>query len=88
VAAYRYSVQGQVQGVGYRYFALRQANTLGLSGYARNRSDGSVEVVAEGTDAALVDFEGRLREGPAFASVSTVEREPIPPRGDSGFQIR
>jgi len=67
VPAYRYIVQGEVQGVGYRYFVLRQADALGIAGFARNRSDGSVEVVAEGGEQALLDLEGRLREGPAPA---------------------
>ncbi len=54
--AYRYVVRGVVQGVGYRYFVLRQAVTLGLAGYARNCGDGSVEVVAEGEARALADL--------------------------------
>jgi acylphosphatase len=88
VPAYRYVVSGRVQGVGYRYFVLRQADVLGVSGFALNRADGSVEVVAEGTDAALGDFEARLREGPSFAAVENVEREAIAERGSSGFHIR
>jgi len=88
VPAYRYVVQGRVQGVGYRYFVLRQADALGVSGFARNRVDGAVEVVAEGKDAALADFEARLREGPAFAEVANVEREAIAERGSGGFHIR
>jgi acylphosphatase len=74
--------------VGYRYFVLRQAGVLGVSGFARNLADGSVEVVAEGTEAALADFEARLREGPSFAGVENVEREAIAERGSSGFHIR
>ena len=86
--AYRYVVQGRVQGVGYRYFILRQADALGVSGFARNLADGAVEVLAEGTGAALADFEARLREGPAFAEVASVEREASSDRGSSGFHIR
>ena len=86
--AYRYVVQGRVQGVGYRYFVVRQADALGVSGYARNRADGSVEVVAEGSEAAVADFEARLREGPSFAEVTNVEREAVAERGSSGFHIR
>ena len=86
--AYRYLVRGRVQGVGYRYFVLRQAGALGVTGFARNRADGAVEVVAEGTDDALAGLEGRLREGPAFAEVTDVERETIEPRGDAGFHVR
>jgi acylphosphatase len=88
VPAYRYVVQGRVQGVGYRYFVLRQADALGVSGYARNRADGSVEVVAEGSEAAMGDFEARLREGPSFAEVKNLEKEPIAERGSSGFHVR
>ena len=86
--AYRYVVAGRVQGVGYRYFVLRQAEALGVSGYARNRADGSVEVVAEGEDLVLADFEARLREGPSFAEVANVEREEVAERGAGGFHIR
>jgi acylphosphatase len=88
VPAYRYVVQGRVQGVGYRYFVLGQADRLGISGFARNRADGSVEIVGEGSDDVLVDFEARLREGPAFAEVTNVEREAVAERGTSGFHIR
>jgi acylphosphatase len=88
VPAYRYMVFGRVQGVGYRYFVLRQAAALGVSGFARNPADGSVEVVAEGSEDTLARFAERLREGPSFASVSGMEREAISPRGDSGFHIR
>jgi acylphosphatase len=86
--AYRYVVSGRVQGVGYRYFVLRQADSLGVSGYARNLSDGSVEVVAEGGESALADFEERLREGPSFAEVADVAREAIAERGSGGFHVR
>jgi acylphosphatase len=88
VPAYRYTVVGRVQGVGYRYFALRQAELRGVTGFARNRPDGSVEVVAEGPPDTLAAFEEDLRNGPGFAAVTGVEREEVAPRGDSGFHIR
>ena len=86
--AYRYLVHGRVQGVGYRYFVWRQAEALGVTGFARNRADGSVEVVAEGSEQALADLEARLREGPSFSEVSQVERETAVSRGDGSFHIR
>ena len=86
--AYRYIVFGRVQGVGYRYFVLRQAERLSVAGFARNRPDGSVEVVAEGSEETLGELEGSLREGPSFSAVTGVEREAIVPRGDEGFHIR
>ena len=86
--AYRFVVTGRVQGVGYRYFALREAEALGVSGFARNLPDGRVEVVAEGADEAVRQFEARLRQGPAFATVTSVDRSEAPTRGDAGFHIR
>jgi acylphosphatase len=85
---YRYMVQGRVQGVGYRYFALREAQGLGVNGFARNLPDGRVEVIAEAGEETLRAFESRLREGPAFAAVAGLEKEPIEARGDHGFHIR
>lgn len=89
MAAYKYLVSGRVQGVGYRYFVRREADALGVSGFAKNLPDGRVEVVGEGPDEALSEFEVRLRQGPAFAHVVSLERSVIGPRGgDPGFHIR
>jgi acylphosphatase len=70
----RFTVSGQVQGVGYRWFVARHARGLGLSGFACNLADGRVEVVASGDDAALARLEALLRTGPANARVASVER--------------
>jgi acylphosphatase len=86
--AARFVVKGRVQGVGYRYFVLRHAEELGLAGFARNLPDGSVEVMAEGNEAGLEELAGRLAEGPSFAHVTSVEREPRAERGASGFHVR
>ena len=88
MAAYRYLVTGRVQGVGYRYFVLREAERLGIAGFARNLPDGRVEVVAEAAEEALTELETRLRRGPSFAAVDGVDRTSIPSRGDAGFHIR
>lgn len=88
MATFRYRITGRVQGVGYRYFALIEAQALGVAGYAKNLPDGSVEVVAEGSEEAVQAFEGRLREGPAFCRVEIVDRAPLATRGDQGFHIR
>jgi acylphosphatase len=66
-------VRGEVQGVGYRYFAVRQGNALALRGYARNRADGSVEVVAEGRRPQLDRLLAELWRGPGAARVAEVE---------------
>jgi len=88
LAAYRYLVQGRVQGVGYRYFVLRQADAVGLVGHVRNLPDGRVEVVAEGPEQALTGLESRLREGPFGADVRGLDRCAAAPTGDIGFHIR
>jgi acylphosphatase len=65
-------VRGMVQGVGFRYFVERQARSLGIVGYVRNRPDGGVEVVAEGDRSLLEDLLSSLRRGPSGAHVSGV----------------
>jgi acylphosphatase len=88
VAAFRFRVRGRVQGVGYRYFVLQEAERRSLTGFTRNLADGSVEVIAEGSEESLRDLEVRLREGSAFSHVESLEAEPVAPRGDLGFQVR
>ena len=73
--AKRYYVSGLVQGVGFRYFALRTARGLGLAGFTRNLSDGRVEVYAVGTDASLASLRAELGRGPRSAEVSGVDEE-------------
>jgi acylphosphatase len=68
----QYLVEGEVQGVGYRYFAVRSAHRLGLRGWVRNLADGRVEVLAEGTPDQLARFEADLRRGPSMATVTNV----------------
>jgi len=82
----RLRVYGVVQGVGYRYFVRRAATALNLAGFVRNRSDGSVEVVAEGEKAAVNALMEQLRVGPTYASVERVDAAWEEPGGDlAGF---
>ena len=83
----RFLISGRVQGVGYRYFAEVSARQTGVSGWARNLDDGRVEVHANGTDAQLDDFEARLRVGPRFADVRSVESKEAAVLELSGFAI-
>jgi len=78
VAALRFLVHGHVQGVGFRWWVWRQATRLGLRGLARNLRDGSVEVIAEGSESALADLERALAQGPPAAQVERVERSQVP----------
>jgi acylphosphatase len=88
MAARRFLISGRVQGVGYRYFAEHSAHETGVTGWARNLDDGRVEVHANGTAAQLDDFEGRLRTGPRFADVRSVESIEAAVLELSGFHIR
>lgn len=74
--ARRFVVFGRVQGVGYRYFVEDIAGKMALQGYVRNRRDGSVEVFAMGTGAALTELRKELERGPAMARVTNVNEEP------------
>lgn len=65
-------VRGRVQGVGYRFFVIRSADELGLTGWVANLPDGAVRTVAEGDGASLEAFAERLRAGPAGAFVEAV----------------
>jgi len=89
IVARRYVIAGHVQGVGYRYFTVRVARELGLAGYARNLSDGRVEVVAVGSARKLSHLEGELRLGPLRAEVRSLEVEEAPLDAKlEGFHIR
>ncbi len=66
-------VSGLVQGVGFRYFVVRQATNLGLRGYARNESSDAVEVVAQGSRGALERLLASLHQGPSAAEVREVQ---------------
>ena len=82
-------VKGKVQGVSYREFTRREAEALGVTGFARNLRDGSVEIVAEGEEKQLKEFERRFRKGPLMAFITEVEVKEEPATGGfDGFDIR
>ncbi len=77
-----------MQGVGFRWYVEREARILGLSGWVRNRHDGSVEVLAAGTREQLGSLYDKLKEGPRAARVDNVEVEEASPLTDLGtFRI-
>jgi acylphosphatase len=69
-------IRGRVQGVGFRNWVDRSARRLGLTGWVRNRRDGSVEALLAGRPEAVDDMVGRCRFGPRSAAVSGVETSP------------
>ena len=74
--AKRFFVSGFVQGVGFRYFTVGEAERMGLTGYVRNLRDGRVEAYAIGTSAQFAKFRAALERGPRLSSVSEVKEEP------------
>ena len=71
----RAEVFGDVQGVGFRAFVMRRALTCGVTGWVRNRSDGSVELLAEGPRAALEALLAEVTQGPSSSTVDRVETQ-------------
>lgn len=78
VGSRRWIVRGRVQGVGFRWFVWREAQRLGLGGFAHNLPDGRVEVVSQGSEEALDAMERVLTRGPTMARVDAVERLEVP----------
>jgi acylphosphatase len=89
-AAARLLIEGRVQGVGYRYFALRVAREHGIVGWVRNLPDGRVEVeAAAGERTTLEAFIGRLQQGPPGGKVDQVHvLELDRTSGTDRFEIR
>ena len=88
VRTVRVRIAGRVQGVGYRYWTEDEARGLGLTGWVRNRRDGSVEAVFSGTPGSVAEMLRRCRAGPAAAAVSSVDV--LAEGGDepAGFEVR
>jgi acylphosphatase len=79
--ARKFLIRGEVQGVGYRFFAQRAAATHQVVGYVRNEPDGSVEVLAEGPAASVEAFKNDLAAGPQWATVEQLEEIDLDPSG-------
>jgi acylphosphatase len=87
--AKHYLIRGDVQGVGYRYFAKGVAERLGVKGFVRNLNSGDVEVHAEADDTTLGLFRLELERGPRMAQVTEVIEKDVPISGTySSFFIR
>ena len=83
----RVIVRGEVQGVGFRWNARAEAARLGVTGYARNLRDGTVEAEVEGSDAAVARMLDWLRHGPRFAQVDALDVTDVAPEGSTAFDI-
>lgn len=81
-------VVGQVQGVLFRAWTQQQANELGVTGWVRNCSDGSVEAQLSGEKAAVQQLIDRLHDGPPSAVVSHVDVTEMDPWAGERFEVR
>ena len=88
MAAERFVIHGVVQGVGYRWWTVTTARRLGLSGWVRNRRDGTVELRAVGPSADIARLAEACRAGPPMARVTTIDRTPADDDGSTGFEQR
>ena len=78
---------GRVQGVGFRYFVLRQAQRFGIGGWVRNVDNGTVELQAEGETDSMRRFLDQVRSGPGFSYETGVNVKDVPSEGFEGFSI-
>ena len=86
--ARRFLISGDVQGVGYRFFAQRAAAKHQVRGYVNNLDDGRVEALAEGLVQSVESFKHDLVTGPTFARVTHVEEINLDPTGEySSFRV-
>jgi acylphosphatase len=86
--ARKFLIKGDVQGVGYRFFAQRAAARHQVVGYVRNCPDGTVEALAEGPASSVEEFKHDLVTGPQWAVVEQVEEINLDPTGEySSFRI-
>lgn len=86
--AWRFIVKGEVQGVGFRYFAIRAARQAGVVGTVCNLADGTVEAIAEGLPAAVSEFRVALERGPSYGRVTQVDENEMQPTGRySDFEV-
>lgn len=84
-----YIIHGRVQGVFFRDSTRQKARELGVRGWVRNRSEGTVEVMAAADEPALEALEQWFHAGgPPAARVEKVEREEVPEEGLEGFRVR
>jgi len=78
IKSIRINIYGKVQGVGFRYSALQKANEMGIYGFVKNRTDGSVYIEADGETEILEQFILWLKKGPSWSRVDEIRVNDIP----------
>jgi acylphosphatase len=85
ITSLRFKIEGFVQSVGFRNYAIQEARKLGLDGWVRNRFDGTVEILASGPTKNIELFAGLCMKGPPGARVSNVEMHRAESPESKGF---
>lgn len=88
ITTMRVKIEGAVQGVGFRDFAIAQANQRKLTGWVRNRGDGTVEALASGPTKLVEEFIAACMRGPAGAKVANIDLSPAEKPTQMGFTRR
>ncbi len=85
----QFRIHGYVQGVGFRYYISQKAKMLGIKGFVRNETDGTVLIEATAHNPKAMNmFAEYLKQGPALARVSKVDEFDIPQQDFTNFEIR
>src|SRR5258706_844858 len=88
VTSLRLRIEGFVQAVGYRNFAIDEARRLGLDGWIRNCSDGTVEALVSGSTKSVEAFAQACMRGPRGSRIKSVEMHDAEPPAEKGFHRR
>jgi len=88
ITSLRVRIEGFVQSVGYRHFAMEEALKLGIDGWIRNRADGTVEALASGSTKAVEAFVAACMRGPEGSRIKNVELLNAEPPAEKGFHRR
>jgi len=86
ITSLRFRIEGFVQAVGYRNYAINEAVRLGLDGWVRNRSDGTVEALVSGETKKVEEFVQACMRGPPGSRVTSVEMHKAERPGEKGFR--
>lgn len=88
ITSLRVRVEGFVQAVGYRNYAIEKARALALDGWIRNRSDGTVEALVSGSTKSVEAFVSALTVGPPGSRVKSIDLHNAEPPEETGFHRR
>jgi acylphosphatase len=88
ITSMRLRIEGFVQAVGFRHFAIEEARKLALDGWIRNRADGTVEALVSGTTQAVEAFVAACARGPAGSRVKSIDLHNAEPPTEKGFHRR